>query len=241
MEYIILGILQGIFEWLPVSSEGIVALVSNYTTDLNPIDIAIFLHLGTLLATLIYFSKEWRNVFTQQKSQLRQFLLLSTIISLPLGYILYQLIQSIALGTSLLIIVGIGLLLTSYLQKRKIKMNLSETNVTIVTGILQALAVIPGLSRSASTIFGLSLSNKAPKEILTYSYMMSAPIIASASLYLFIKEPLLIQAWPALVTSFVVGLFSLHLLMKLSQKINFSIFTLVAGILCFVGALVTLI
>jgi undecaprenyl-diphosphatase len=240
MKYLLLGILQGIFEWLPVSSEGIVALVSNYTTDLSPIDIAIFLHLGTLFATCIYFNKEWKNVITNKDPQLTRFLIITTCISLPLGFILYQFIHNITVGTTLLVMVGTGLLITSYLQKRKTKVNLSETNVTIITAILQALAVIPGLSRSASTIFGLSLSNKTPKEILTYSYMMSAPVIVAASIYLIIKEPLLAAAWPALISSFIVGLLTLHLLMNLSQRINFSLFTFAAGILCYVGAIITI-
>jgi undecaprenyl-diphosphatase len=240
MNTIILGILQGIFEWLPVSSEGIVTLVSPFLkTNLNPIDIAIFLHLGTLLATLIYFNKEWKSTITNKNPELSKFLIIATCISLPLGFMVYQVIHNVTIGTTLLLIIGTGLIITSYLQKRKIKVNLNNTKVAIVTGILQALAVIPGLSRSASTIFGLSLSKKTPKEILTYSYMMSAPVILAASIYLLIKEPLLLQAWPALVSSFIVGLVTLHVLIKLSQRINFSIFTLIAGLLCYIGVFVT--
>ena len=61
LDYIVLGILQGIFEWLPISSEGIVALLSQFLQKGNPVDVALFLHLGTLLVVLIY--RKFRQEF----------------------------------------------------------------------------------------------------------------------------------------------------------------------------------
>ena len=58
-----MGIIQGIFEWIPVSSEGIVALSSQFfSLNANPVNTAIFLHLGTLLAVMIYFWKDWKGI-----------------------------------------------------------------------------------------------------------------------------------------------------------------------------------
>ncbi|MBW3015573.1 undecaprenyl-diphosphate phosphatase [Candidatus Woesearchaeota archaeon] len=238
LNYIILGILQGIFEWIPVSSEGVLALFSQFLTDVNAVDIALFLHLGTLLAVIIYFSKDWKQVVTIKDKKLLKFLIITTIISLTIGYPMYRIIRNIAIGNSLLIIVGTGLLITSYFHKSKKRFNLNFEKLAVVSGFLQGFAVIPGLSRSGSTIFGLSLGDLKPEQILRISYMMSAPVVLASSLYLLYTSPILLQAWPALISSFIVGFLTLHLLMKLSQKINFFKFTLVFGLLCYLGALI---
>lgn len=230
LKYILLGIVQGIFEWIPISSQGILALIS------QSLDIALFLHVGTLLAVIIYFRQEFKN------SKTIKFLVISTPISLAIGFVLYQVIQNIAIGNSLLILTGIGLLITSYFNKKKIKLNINNNLLAIIAGVLQGLAVIPGLSRSGATIFGLSLAKKNPEEILKISYVMSAPVVLASSFYLFLKNPsLAFDAWPALIASFVVGLAGLHFLLKYIKKINFAKFALIFAILCFIGAGVAII
>ena len=88
-DYITLGILQGLFEWVPVSSEGIVALASQFFVDgVNPIDTALFLHLGTLLAVLVYFRKDWAEILTLKNVDLFRFITIATIISLLVGLLL---------------------------------------------------------------------------------------------------------------------------------------------------------
>lgn len=240
LDYIILGILQGIFEWLPISSEGIVALTSHFLIkDLNPVDVALFLHLGTLVAVLIYFRKDWIKVLTFKDNKLLKFLTITTIISLVIGFPIYLLMKSLVAGASLLIIMGFGLLFTAYFHKSKRKLNLKSNKLAIISGLLQGLAVIPGLSRSGSTIFGLSLGKLKPEQILKISYMMSAPIIVAASLFIIIKEPTILQGWPAIISSFIFGILTLSILMKLAKKINFFYFALVFAILCFVGGIIS--
>jgi len=235
IEFIILGIIQGIFEWIPISSEGIVALVSN---DIN---IALFLHLGTLLAVLIYFYKDWIKVLTLKDNRFLKFLIIATIFSGIIGYLLYSVVN-IFIGSSLLLITGIGLLFTAFFHKKKRKFNISDNWLAVIVGSIQGLAVIPGLSRSASTIFGLSLKKENPEEILKYSYMMSAPMILGGSIYLYLKEPVLtLNAWPGLVTSFIVGLISLKIILRLSSKIDFFKFAIGFALLCFLGFIITLI
>jgi len=242
-DYILLGIIQGIFEWIPISSEGIVALVCQFLIqNINPIDMALFLHLGTLLAVLIYFRKDWKKVLTGRDSKLLYFLIISTLVSLAIGYPLYRLAR-LVIGNILLIIMGFGLLLTAYFHKKTKKtFGLSFNKLAIITGLLQGLAVIPGLSRSGSTIFGLSLGKTNPSEILKVSYMMSAPVVLVSSAYLFLENPvLLFNGWPSLIFSFLVGYLSLDVLMKLAQKINFFKFTLIFGLLCFLGVAIAFI
>jgi len=240
INYIILGIVQGIFEWLPISSEGITSLLSNFLIqDFHPIDIALFLHLGTLLAAIIYFRKDWIKILSFKNKELLRFLIISTIISLAISYPLYKIIKNFAFGNGLLVLMGFGLLATAYAHKKKSKFNIKSSNLALIVGFLQGLAVIPGLSRSGSTIFGLSLNKSKPEEILKISYLMSVPVIFASSSYLFLQEPMLIaQSWPALIFSFLIGILTLHFLINWAKKINFFKFAIIFSFICFLGAII---
>jgi len=241
-EYIILGILQGIFEWLPVSSEGIVALFSNYfIKDLDAVDVAIFLHLGTLFAVLIYFWKDWIELISFKNIDLLKFLIITTIISGGLGFLLYDFAKEVVMGGGLLILMGIGLLLTSFFQKKKIDLNLNKKYAPYLVGILQGISAIPGVSRSGSTIFGLALFEKDPYKILKISYILSAPIVLASSAYLYLKNPDIVTQGGgiALIFSFVFGILTLKILLNFAQKINFSLFTFIFGILCILSAIIS--
>jgi undecaprenyl-diphosphatase len=247
-EYIILGIIQGILEWLPISSQGALVLI-NLILELtsNPLEVALFLHIGTFFAVLLVFRKDWLNIFYMKDIQLFKFLFFTSAISLIIGFILFQLIITITMGSVLLALIGTGLIFTSFLNKKKKRNYKNEMKrkqnipikVIILTGILQGLSVIPGISRTGSTIFGLSFTNHKPEKILKLSYLMSAPIIFVSTIYLLLKEPTIINAWPALVFSFFVGILTLKLILKFSKRINFSLFTLIFGILCILSAILT--
>jgi len=238
--YIFLGILQGIFEWIPISSEGIVALATRFLIEkVNPLDIAIFLHLGTLFAVLIYFRKDWQKIFAFKNIKLTRFLIISTFVSLIVGLPVYKIVRNMAIGNTLLMITGFGLLFTAYFHKKKINYKLNFDQLALVTGFLQGLAIIPGLSRSGSTIFGLSLGKLSPAKTLKVSYMMSAPVILVSSVYLSLNNPaFILKGWLSLLFSFLVGILSLHFLIKLAQRINFFQFALIFSLLCFLGAIV---
>jgi len=238
LDYFFLGIIQGIFEWIPISSEGVVALASQFfIKEVNPVELALFLHLGTLFAALIYFREDWKRVVLLQDLKLLRFLIIATLISAVIGFPLYKLLKDVLVGSSLLLIMGFGLLLTAYFHSRKQTLGFSLEKLAVISGIFQGLAVIPGLSRSGSTIFGLSLGNLAPAEILKFSYMMSLPVVLASSFYLFLGNPsLILESWPALISSFLVGLLSLRFLITLALRISFFAFALIFALLCFFGA-----
>ncbi len=238
--YILLGIIQGIFEWIPVSSQGISALLSQLLLkNFNPIDMALFLHLGTLFSVLVYFRKDWLEILSLKNFPLLRFLTIATIISLPVGFLIYQTIGNLVPGNTLLLIMGLGLFLTSFLQRWQKKIEIGNNKLAFLVGVLQGLSVIPGLSRSGATIFGLSLGKFSPKDILKISYLMSAPIVLIACFYLYLKTPALLwETWLSLIFSFLVGLVALHFLINLAQKLNFSKFTFIFGVLCLLGALI---
>ena len=237
-EYIFLGIVQGIFEWIPVSSEGVVALLSQFLIeDFRPVDLSLFLHLGTLFAVLVYFRKDWQEILMFKNLKLLKFLLLATLISLAVGYPVYKIIKDLAVGSFLLMVMGLGLLITAYFNKTKRTFKISPNNLAIVTGFLQGFTVIPGLSRSGATIFGLSLGKDDPQEVLKISYLMSAPVVLASGIYLFLENPsLAFEAWPALIFSFLFGILSLGFLLKITRSISFFKFALIFSCLCFLGA-----
>ena len=238
LDYIILGAIQGIFEWLPVSSQGITAIATSILIkEANPIDVALFLHVGTFFSVLIYFRKEWIKVFTLKDIIFFRFLFVATLFSGVVGVLLYSLIESIVIGSSLLFIVGAGLFITALFHKFKKHKEIKGDKLAVLSGLLQGLSVIPGLSRSGSTIFGLSLGMSETKEILKISYMMSAPVTIGMAFFMFIKEPVLVQeSWPALISSFLVGILSLDILLKFAKRIDFFKFAIIFAILCFIGA-----
>ncbi|MBD3208315.1 MAG: hypothetical protein GF370_02600 [Candidatus Nealsonbacteria bacterium] len=244
--YILLGFLQGVFEWLPVSSEGVVALASQFLLGggFNPLDIALFLHFGTLLAVIIYFWKDWQEVLSFKNLEMLRFLLISTLLSLVVAYPLYILLKErVVIGNMLLLVMGIGLLFTSYFHKKKLSPQIGfGDKLALIGGFLQGLSVIPGLSRSGSTIFGLSMGKLEPPRVLKVSYMMSVPVVLASSFYLILQnEAMIISAWPALASSFLAGMISLHFLLKLAQRVSFFKFTFSFGVLCLVGALLNFI
>lgn len=239
-EYILLGIMQGIFEWLPISSEGVTALTSQFLIEgFNPVDVALFMHLGTFFVILIYFRKEWWDILTMKNRMMFKFLVIATIVSLAIGYPLYQIVSGMIMGSVLLLVMGIGLLVTAYFHRTEKGRFVGFYKLGVLSGFLQGLAVIPGLSRSGSTIFGLSFGNLSPSNVLKLSYMMSAPVVLISSIFIYISNPVIIEGWPALISAFVVGLISLHFLMRISQRINFYRFALIFAILCFIGAGIT--
>ncbi len=192
--YALLGTIQGVLEWLPISSEGMVALASNWLVSGNPVDIALFLHLGTMLAVLIYFRKDWIEIALLRDKKLLRFLIIATFASLAIGFPVYKLIRNVAVGNVLLLITGVGLLITAFFHSKKISWNLKQGKLASLAGLLQGLAIIPGFSRSGSTIFGLSLGDKKPIEILRLSYLMSVPVVLLTNLYLLTQGGFTLEA-----------------------------------------------
>lgn len=239
-EYVLLGALQGIFEWIPISSQGLITIFSSFiVTDINSIDFSLFLHLGTMFAVLIFFRKDWINLILLRDKELLRFFIIASIVSLSLGFVVYKTIGDIAIGSGLLFLIGFGLLLTSWFQKKDIRLNMNKDFNSVIVGLLQGISVIPGVSRSGSTIFGLSLKENDPSEILKKSYIISLPAVAASTGYIFINNPSISSfPWIALLSSFVFGIISLKVLLDFSKKVNFSKITMTFGILCLIGGII---
>jgi len=250
---VIFGVLQGIFEWLPISSQGNLVLVMVGLMGLDPknaLNFAIFLHTGTLLSVIVYFRndliqilkklKTYKPGYSDENDSLLTFLIISTIVTGSLGVFLYKSIQIITFtGEAFLGLVGLALIITGVLQKvsekRKTKFTKLNFKDSILMGILQGLSVIPGISRSGVTVSGFLLRKYDSKDALRFSFLMSIPAVLAAEIGLGLMNSLptisVYDGLAGIISSFVIGLLTIHILIKISRKVKFWIFCVLIGIL----------
>ncbi len=240
---IILGVLQGLTEFLPISSSGHLAILEHYFGVAEPVTLAVFLHFGTFLATLVYFARPigdlMRGIVRRDRQSIGYIrnICLGTIPIVIFAFLLKRYIEqsfsNIALVALLLGITGTILILTSVVVRGTKKITLLPA---VLVGVSQMFAVFPGISRSGITIAsGLFLKVK-PDEAFTFSFLLSLPAIAGA----FFLEAVSIsslQNIPGLIIgmvfSFLSGLVALKILRLLVEK-YFHLF----GIYCLVISLI---
>jgi undecaprenyl-diphosphatase len=263
LEQVVVGIIQGIAEWLPVSSEGAVLLVKSHWFNTEEglqalIEDALFLHLGTVLAAIVYFRKEittyihalrsWKDAATEDKNVVI-FLVTATIISGIVGIGLLQLIVSfeeLLTSSTKIIIIGIGvlLLITGTLQfvhpyyshRSNITLDITDS---IVIGVVQGFAVLPGLSRSGLTVAALLIRNYDKENALRLSFLMSIPIVLLGNIVLVARDATFSSdALVGLIVAFGVGLVTIRLFIKVARKVNFGYFVIGFGILTILSAFI---
>ena len=234
VEILILSIIQGISEFLPVSSAAHLVLVSKYYAFTNQsLLIDICLHLGSLIAIIFYFRNDLFN-FIKNKSFLIK-ILIGTIPIIPVGYILYQTglieqLRSLEVIGWMSLIFGI-LLYVSDRSKITKKIDTAFTNKSaIFIGLFQILALIPGVSRSGITITSGRLSGFNRFDSAKISFFLSIPTLAAASLlgiYNIYKEgstELNFLAIIAVIFSFIFSYITIALFLKFIQKFSLNIF-----------------
>jgi len=238
LDAIILGALQGLTEFLPVSSSGHLVLSEHLLGIKQPgVAFEVLLHLGTLLSVLIYFRRPVldlvRSLFTPSMIGERRMLLYLFIGTIPAGLVgfLFDDVIEAAFSSPLvtsffLILTGVILLLTSL--PRTSGRELSPTRA-IVIGVGQALAIFPGISRSGTTIaFGLFAGIK-PAKAAEFSFLLAVPAIAGAAV-LKSGELLSLNAgrlWQYLsggAVSFVTGLVAVYLVLEAIRRGRFVYF-----------------
>ena len=261
-QQIMLGLIQGITEWLPISSSGFVSLAASNLFNLTSLDIliktALFFHLGTFLAALIYFRKEVADLFytlfkykTAPKVYKKtfNFILIATIISGIIGILILKFLigldsQLNITGKAITFVIAILLLITGIIQlKPKNKGLKQEKDLKIkdglILGAVQGLSTMPGLSRSGITVSTLLLRKFDDTTALKLSFLLSLPIVLVANIILNAKDVLagFVPIW-GIITAFVFGMLTIHGLMKLSKKINFAWFVLIFGILMLLSLII---
>ena len=187
LEVIILSAIQGITEFLPISSSAHLVLVSQYFNFNNSsLTLDISLHLGSLLAIITYFRKDIYNFIRNKNLFLK--ILISSIPTMIVGYLLvyYSLIEYLRnyklIGWTT-IIFGILLYFSDFNQNTKLIKKDYNLKTAIYIGFFQILSLVPGVSRSGITITGARMFNFSRVESVKISFLMSVPILVAVSLF----------------------------------------------------------
>jgi len=234
VEILILGLIQGISEFLPISSAAHLILFSKYYEfSSQNLLIDISLHLGSLIAIIFYFRKDLFN-FVQNRSFLIK-ILLGTIPIIPVGYILYQTglinrLRSLEVIGWMSLIFGILLYISDKFKITK-KIDTEFTNSSaIIVGLFQVLALIPGVSRSGITITSGRLLGFSRFDSAKISFFLSIPTLGAASvlgIYNIYQEgnaELNLLAIIAVIFSFIFSYFTIALFLNFIKKFSLNIF-----------------
>ncbi|MBP3643288.1 MAG: undecaprenyl-diphosphate phosphatase [Alistipes sp.] len=251
LQAIILGIVQGLTEFLPVSSSGHLQLANEILgTDLNPdsnLTFSLTLHAATVLSTIVILWAEiWKllkGIFSRTFTAEQAYVLKIVISMIPVGIVGLFFKDYIEAAFSSIAVVGVMLLITAallsfaYYAKPRQKEELSYRDAFII-GLAQAVAVLPGLSRSGSTIAtGLLLGNKK-ESVAQFSFLMVLPPILGNALLDCLKgdfgggvETLPLVA--GFVAAFVTGCIACKWMIDIVKRgklIWFAIYCAVAGV-----------
>ena len=244
VEVFILAVVQGLTEWLPISSSGHL-VITQKALGLNlPLIYSVMLHLGTLIVVLTVFRRDIADIikavakrdFETEEGKLALFIVVGSVPTAIVGFIFHDFFESLFAN---LPAVGLALLITGvilFISEKRIgnkKMNITDS---LLIGVAQAVAIIPGISRSGATISTGLLRKIDKKTAFKYSFLLSAPAIAGATL-MESKQLILdnIDPIPLLlgtVVSMIVGYASLKLLQKIvmNEKIHlFAYYCWLAG------------
>ena len=263
-EALVLGLAQGLSEFLPISSSGHLLILEKCGIGQENLFFNIMLHVGTLFAVLIALRKTWIPLLPfpcskKKKSQIVNLeiptvfgglsaikidgcVVLACLPTVALAFV-FKLLAPSLLGGKLL---GCGFVLTAtllYLGEnfKPTKSTLLTPKTSILTGVLQGIAVLPGVSRSGATISALTLQGIDKKAATTFSFLLSIPIIIGSALYESLdlitgKATLSISASAVVVgviAAFLSGLAAIKFFLKLIEKhsmAGFIVYTLLLGI-----------
>ena len=234
MEILILSAIQGVSEFLPVSSVAHLVLISKYYAFVNQnLLIDICLHLGSLLAIIFYFRNDLFHFLRNRKFLIK--ILVGTIPIIPVGYILYQTgiinqLRNLEVIGWMSLIFGIFLYISDKSKITK-KINTSFTNKSaIFIGLFQVFSLIPGVSRSGVTITSGRLLGFNRFDSAKISFFLSIPTLTAASLlgiYNIFKEgsaELNFLAIIAVIFSFIFSYITIALFLNFVKKFSLNIF-----------------
>ena len=239
LQALVLGALQGIFEWLPVSSQGQImgfAMALFKVGAADALKYAVMLHVGTLLAATIYFRSELFSLLTLKNKPLLKFLfiaVLATGLTAVPSYFFLKAVLSYS-PFFLLLIIGFLLLLTGVSQNgKKANKKAALTNINaFFLGLAQGFSVLPGISRSGITTTALLFEGFSPGKAFKLSFILSIPSIFIAELAFGASQGFVVDfnAFLALIVAFVFGMLFIDILIRVAKRTNFSKFCIAFGL-----------
>ena len=237
---VILGIIQGVTEFLPISSSGHLALVSNLISEPN-LFFFVALHLASLLAIIIYFRKDIVQLFYFKKKENNHWYKIIVLGIVPAGFVGYFFSSFIDKAIHSYFLIGIGFLVsTLILFSSKLKTG-KKKEVSLVDsfiiGLAQVISLFPGVSRSGTTTSIGMLRKVKPEVAGKFSFIMFIPLMIGAIIQQYSSFYFNLDLGVAFVVCFIVSLASLSLFFNSLKKGYFWLFgfwTLAMGILSFV-------
>ena len=242
LQYFLIGIIQGVTEFLPISSSGHLVLfgqLTNWEDQGLFTDIAV--HFGTLFAVLLYLRKDiyyfLANIFQFKifEDQIIFKIILSTLPAIVLGYFIYDYVNLYFRSIQLIALSSIVFAIILFFAD-KVKMEIKNWNKitymeALIVGLFQVLAFIPGASRAGVTITGARLLGYDRLNAARFSMLLSIPIILASMILSLINilndkyiEVDLYQSFSAAVVAFITALLSIIFLINFIKKFNFNIF-----------------
>lgn len=270
IEYIIIAIIQGLFEWLPISSSGQVMIVAISFFGISPSEafsLAIWLHLGTSISVLVKYRQEFIKILKSFNPKdimvdeidirRRNWIIYATLGTAITGLPLYFLFRMILVDSftaaegdivtlliaGLLIITGVVLIKTNTIYGDRTLTSIPKENISkesILVGLAQGVAILPGVSRSGMSVSAIMLENYEQDNALELSFLMSVPVaFASIGVDIIFGEGSVFGSLDLLTIivitaiSFLVGYLSMEVLLKVAKKLPFGYFCILYGVIAF--------
>lgn len=241
LEAIILGLIQGLTEFIPISSSGHLVIAQTFLSGASDHLLLEFLNIGTMLALFVFFRKRiWtilQDIFVRRKYRLARNIILTSVPAGLVGYIFADFIGEAAFfGSAVVVvftlaIVGFIMIIAEKLPHASTVTDGEALSAprALAVGVAQMLALIPGVSRSGSTILAGRFLGLSAKEAAEYSFLASLPIMLGVTLKVFMSDSTyLVDNLGILVLSnlaaFLSGLLAVGFLMKFLAKHSLAVF-----------------
>jgi undecaprenyl-diphosphatase len=251
LKAILLGVVQGLTEFLPISSTAHLRIIPSFFgwKDIGASYTAV-IQVGTMIAIIVYFWKDMMNMtasfisslrskdFTGKDTRLFITIILGTIPIVILGFLFKDLIRNqfrnMYIVASSLIFFSIILYIADRFTKKTVTMDTLKLSDGIFVGFFQALALIPGASRSGSTISGAFFKNMTREDAARFSFLLSIPAVLLSGLYeLFSQRNTLLNGESAIlslliatIVSGIVGYWSIGFLLGFIKKHSLTLFVI---------------
>lgn len=240
-EILTLGVTQGLTEFIPISSSGHLVIAQQFFSGASDHLYLEFINIGTLAELLVYFRKKIidiiRDVFVNKRYKLALNILITALPAGVIGFMLSKFIESSAFFGSLVVVtvtlglVGIVMVLLERFPKASVVKDgeaLSPKRALVI-GLVQVLALIPGVSRSGTTIIAGRLAGLGAAAAAEYSFLASIPIMIGVTLKVLVSDRTYLAAnfGPLLIgntAAFIAGMVAIGFLMKYLSRHSLALF-----------------